>query len=161
MINSSSNIQQQRSSSTKISLDIREATIEDYDLLISLWEKSGLPYKAKGRDSRKSITKEIVAGQGVFFIACFEGKAVATVLVTHDGRKGWINRLAVTPDYQNQGIGKQLVVVSETWLKQEGIGIFACMIEEYNVNSFKAFQRMGYIPFEGIHYLTKRIDPEI
>jgi len=24
-----------------------------------------------------------------------------------------------------------------------------------------AFQKMDYLPFDGIHYLTKRLDPEI
>ncbi|PIQ27715.1 MAG: hypothetical protein COW63_15325 [Bacteroidetes bacterium CG18_big_fil_WC_8_21_14_2_50_41_14] len=160
-MNSGNNTPGQRLFITNKPLTIREATIADYVLLTDLWKKAGLPYKPNGRDSLESIAREMQAGTGVFFIGLLEEMPVATVLVTHDGRKGWINRLAVLPEFQKQGIGKQLVSASEKWLIQHNIGIFACMIEDYNTNSFIAFQKMGYIPFDGIHYLTKRLDPEI
>jgi len=54
-----------------------------------------------------------------------------------------------------------LVDAGEKWLIEQGIGIFACQIEEYNNDSFEAFKKMGYVSFEGIHYLTKRIHPDI
>ena len=160
-MNSGNNTPGQRLFITNKPLTIREATIADYVLLTDLWKKAGLPYKPNGRDSLESIAREMQAGTGVFFIGLLEEMPVATVLVTHDGRKGWINRLAVLPEFQKQGIGKQLVSASEKWLIQHNIGIFACMIEDYNTNSFIAFQKIGYIPFDGIHYLTKRMDPEI
>jgi len=53
------------------------------------------------------------------------------------------------------------VEVGEKWLDRQGIGIYACQIEDYNTESVEAFKRMGYIPFEGMHYLTKRKFPEI
>ena len=160
-MNTRNNTPGQRLFTTNSPLTVREATIGDYALLTDLWKKAGLPYKPNGRDSLESIAREMQVGTGVFFIGLLEEMPVATVLVTHDGRKGWINRLAVLPEFQKQGIGRQLVSVSEAWLTRQGIGIFACMIEDYNTNSFMAFQKMGYLPFDGIHYLTKRLNPEI
>ncbi|MFA5418839.1 MAG: GNAT family N-acetyltransferase [Bacteroidales bacterium] len=155
------NIREQKLFTTDKPLEIREATIVDYELLIGLRKEAGLPYKPTGRDSRERVAKEMNAGHGVFLIGFIDENAVAAVLVTQDGRKGWINRLAVLPDFQKKGIGKQLVVAGEHWLMEQGIGIFACLIEEYNANSYAVFQKMGYLPFEGIHYLTKRLDPGI
>jgi ribosomal protein S18 acetylase RimI-like enzyme len=154
-------IREQKLFTTNQPLEIREATIADYDLLTDLWQKAGLPYKPTGRDSYERIAKEMKAGHGVFLIGFIDKNPVAALLVTQDGRKGWINRLAVLPEFQKMGIGKQLVAKGENWLMEQGIGIFACMIEEYNANSYAAFQKMGYLPFEGIHYLTKRLDPDI
>ena len=133
----------------------------DYDLLVNLWEKSGLPYKKNGRDSCENIEHEVLLDCNQFLFAMYEKEAIGTILITHDGRKGWINRVAVLPEFRKKGIAKRLVEAGEIWLQEQGIGIFACQIEEYNTSSFEAFKKMGYIPFEGIHYLTKRIHPDI
>jgi ribosomal protein S18 acetylase RimI-like enzyme len=133
----------------------------DYSLLINLWERSGLPYKPKGRDSLESIEKEVELDSNQFLFAILNGKAVGSILVTHDGRKGWINRVAVLPEFRKRGIAKKLIDAAEEWLDSKGIGIYACQIEDYNNESFEVFRKMGYIPFEGIHYLTKRKFPEI
>jgi GNAT superfamily N-acetyltransferase len=133
----------------------------DYDLLVNLWEKSGLPFKENGRDSRENIEKEVLFDCNQFLFAMYENEAVGAILITHDGRKGWINRVAVLPEFRKKGIAKNLVEAGEKWLQKQGIGIFACQIEEYNASSFEAFKKMGYVPFEGIHYLTKRIHPDI
>ncbi|NQU35638.1 MAG: GNAT family N-acetyltransferase [Bacteroidetes bacterium] len=133
----------------------------DYDTLIKLWEASGLPYKPLGRDSRENIEKEVQNGICQFLFAKISDDYIGSALITHDGRKGWINRVVVLPEYRNRGIARKLVEVGEQWLKEQGIEIFACQIEGYNDESFEAFQKMGYIPFEGIRYLTKRIHPDI
>ncbi len=133
----------------------------DYDNLIMLWDKAGLPYKLKGRDSRESIEKEVLTNNCKFLFAKLDDSYIGSVLITHDGRKGWINRVVVLSEYRMQGIARKLVEAGEYWLNEQGIGIFACQIEGYNDDSYEAFQRMGYIPFEGIRYLTKRMHPDI
>ncbi len=154
-------ITQKRDINYNMELKIREYRKGDYDLIIKLWESAGLPYKPKGRDSRRSIEKEMERGCGTFIFASVDGKEVGVVLVTNDGRKGWINRVAVLPGYRKKGIARRLVNEAERWLESKGIYIFACQIEGYNDASFAAFQKMGYVPFEGIRYLTKRKFPEI
>jgi len=142
-------------------MNFRKCTIEDYDLLISLWEQAGLPYKPNGRDSRESIAREMQTSTGSFIVVVVDNKTIGSVLATHDGRKGWINRVAVIPAYRNKGIGRALVDYAEKILSQEGIGIFACQIEDYNGSSLEIFQKLGYTEFKGMHYLTKRSHPEI
>ncbi len=133
----------------------------DYNTIIKLWKATGLPYKPKGRDSRQSLEQEMKKNCGTFIFALLNEKTVGLVLATHDGRKGWINRVAVLPEYRKKGIARQLVGEAEKWLEKQGIFIYTCLIEDYNSASLTAFQKMGYIPFEGIHYLTKRKFPEI
>lgn len=133
----------------------------DYHKLIDLWEKAGLPYKPRGRDSEESIEKEVLLDCNLYLFALLDEKIVGSILVTHDGRKGWINRVAVQPVYRRKGIARMLVKKGEDWLDDQNIHIYACLIEGYNKDSFESFKKMGYIPFEGIHYLTKRKFPEI
>ncbi len=133
----------------------------DYEALIDLWEQSDLPYKPMGRDRKEHIEKEVKQGSAHILFLKLRQEYIASVLITHDGRKGWINRLAVLRPYRRQGLARKLVEAAEQWLADQEIFIYACQIEAYNIESFEAFQRMGYIPFEGIHYLTKRKFPEI
>ena len=133
----------------------------DYKTLVNLWERSGLPYKPQGRDQEEKIEAELKRGVGKFMFAVMDATYVGTILVTHDGRKGWINRVAVLPEYRHKGIAKLLVDAAEKWLGEQGIEIYACQIEDDNKESFEVFKKLGYISFEGIHYLTKRKYPEV
>ena len=133
----------------------------DYALLANLWEEAGLPYKSEGRDSKEKIEKEVKLNCNRFLFAVIDGKYVGAVLATHDGRKGWINRVAVIPEFQRRGIARKLVEAAEQWLDDQQIGIVACMIEGYNDESYEVFRKLGYIPFEGVQYLTKRKFPGI
>ncbi len=128
----------------------------DYKTLVNLWERSGLPYKPQGRDQEEKIEAELKRGVGKFMFAVMDATYVGTILVTHDGRKGWINRVAVIPEYRHKGIAKLLVDAAEKWLDEQCIEIYACQVEDDNKESFEVFKKLGYIPFEGIHYLTKR-----
>ncbi len=142
-------------------MKIREFSIKDYEEIVALWETCKLSYKPMGRDSKGNIKKELRKGLAVFLVAEHNNKIIASILGTHDGRKGWINRLAVLPEYRKKDIAKQLVKEVENKLHEQGIGIIACLIEDYNQSSLKVFQKLGYIEFPGMHYLTKRKFPEI
>lgn len=108
------------------------------------------------------MEKELEKGQCFFLLAVDENdRILGTVLATNDGRKGWINRLAVDPEMRNHGIARILVKEAEERLKQNGIGIIACLIEDWNSDSSEVFKHLGYNEFKGIKYLTKRSRPDI
>jgi ribosomal protein S18 acetylase RimI-like enzyme len=140
---------------------IRPLAAEDYDALVALWQAAGLPYKPRGRDRRERIAAEIQGPCSVFLAAESEGRLVGAVLGTHDGRKGWINRLAVLPERRGAGIARALIDALEARLAERGIDIVACLVEDWNEGSQRCFERLGYRPFEGITYLTKRRVPEV
>src|SRR5688572_33317938 len=101
----------------------------DYDLLVGLWTAAGLPFKPNGRDSREAFAKQNAGGtQFPIGIWTDEGLLVGAVLATHDGRRGWINRLAVHPEYRRQGIGTKLIEAAEHALHECGIDIIGALI---------------------------------
>jgi ribosomal protein S18 acetylase RimI-like enzyme len=143
-------------------ITVREFRIEDYDDVVRLWQICGLPLKPAGRDRRDRIAKEIAGSNALFRVAQAEGgRVIAAVLGTHDGRKGWINRLAVLPEYREQGLGVQLVELVESELHRQGIGIIACLIEGDNTASMEFFQARGYIKHSDLTYFTRRQYPEV
>jgi len=135
---------------------MREFRIEDYDALMSLWREAELSHKPKGRDSREKLALEINMPTSLFLIAEVDGKIIGSVFGTHEGRKGWINRLAVSPDYRGRGIAKKLLVEIEKIMNLSGIDITACLIEDWNSVSINFFEKMGYIKMTGITYFSKR-----
>ena len=144
-------------------LRIREFRIKDYARVMELWAEGGLPLKPKGRDSRENILKQI-REPNVLFLVAEEGEGgriIGTVLATHDGRKGWINRLAVDATLRKQGIGARLVCEAERRLEALGMEILACLIEDDNAVSMAVFERLGYKKHPEIVYFAKRKYPGV
>ena len=104
---------------------VREFSLEDYDGVVGLWTAAGLSFRPNGRDRRDRVAAELERGVAVFLVAESAGRLVGTVLGTHDGRKGWINRLAVAPDCRRRGIGRLLVEEVEARLEALGPEITA------------------------------------
>ena len=76
-----------------MAIKIRRMRPSDYDALVSTWKAAGLPYRPKGRDSRRNIERELKLDTSLFFVAEEKRKIVGVVLGTQDGRKVWPNRI--------------------------------------------------------------------
>jgi len=142
-------------------LKIRDFEIEEYDILIELWEKAELPYRPLGRDSKENISKQIEQSNISFLFVEIEEKIVGSIIISHDGRKGWINRVAILQEYRKLGIASLLINDAEKRLKEIGIDIVACLIEDWNIQSLKLFDNLGYIRHSDIIYFTKRESAEV
>ncbi len=142
---------------------IRGFRTADYDTVMALWAEGGLPLKPQGRDSRENIERQIALVNVRFLVAEAGegGQVVGTVLATHDGRKGWINRLAVAAGLRRKGIGAELIRAAEQWLEAQGLDILACLIEDDNAVSMAVFERMGYKKHPEIIYFAKRKYPGV
>jgi ribosomal protein S18 acetylase RimI-like enzyme len=139
---------------------IREFQLEDYSAVLRLWTEAGLPFRPRGRDRREKVAAELSFGTAVFLLAEAEGKLVGTVLGTHDGRKGWINRLAVAPTFRRRGIARLLVAEVEARLAAVGLDITAALIESANLASLRFFREAGYVFDPEIEYFSKRRSAE-
>lgn len=139
---------------------MRKYRDEDFPAVIALWTETGLPLKPRGRDRRDKMETQAGEPNVLFLVAEENGTLTGTVVGTHDSRKGWINRLAVSPAHRNRGIAGRLVEEVERWLAQLGIEIIACLIEEENPISMQVFEKLGYKRHSDIIYFTKRKSEE-
>jgi len=137
---------------------IRVLTLDDYDRWMSVWQRAGLhSVRASGRDSREAFARQFASGTHTMLGLELAEELVGVVLVTHDGRKGWINRLAILPEHRRRGYAARLVTEAERVLHALGITVFAALIEPGNDASLALFQELGYTEFpDGMHYVTKR-----
>jgi len=143
-------------------ITIRTLTIKDYEAMVKLWKRAGLPFKPRGRDSERMIERQIKAFPELFIGAFHGDKLVGVVIGSYDGRmKGWINRLAVDPAYRRRGIAQELISQVERALEKHGAAIFCALIETPNKESVRLFRKMGYVVHREILYVTKRKSQEV
>lgn len=143
-----------------MSVAVRRMLPDDIPAVIDIWMRSGLPYQPRGRDSAERLREQMDGDSSMFLVAEERGAIVGVVLVTHDMRKGWLNRLAVLPEEQGKGIAKELVRRAEEEISALGIGVFAVQIHGRNKRSRQLFAELGYVEHPDIVYLSKRSGPE-
>jgi len=141
---------------------VRILTLQDYDGWMAVWRAAGLTsIRPLGRDSRDAFARQLAGGTHTLIGAEVDGDLAGVVLVTHDGRKGWLNRLAVAPAYRHLGLAARLVGEAERVLQAEGIKVYAALIEPGNEPSLRLFKKLGYVEAEaGMHYVSKRPGPD-
>lgn len=152
---------------------IRPATPDDYDQIAAVWHAAGLSVRPTGRDTKDQYFRQLEQFPTTFLVAVeasgepdggptsAEGHIVGVVLGTHDGRKGWINRLAVHPDQQRQGLAVGLIAACDAAIRACGIGIVAALVEPENESSLRVFRRAGYVDDAPVIYLRKLDHPDI
>jgi ribosomal protein S18 acetylase RimI-like enzyme len=146
---------------SKDNMTIRKFRIEDYDRVIKLWQESELEYRPTGRDTRERITAEIEKETAIFLVAEINDEIVGTIFCTHDGRKGWLNRLSVLPKMQRKGIASDLIKEGENRLRELGIGVLCALIWRSNSPSRELFESEGYDLLEDALYYVKKDRPDI
>jgi ribosomal protein S18 acetylase RimI-like enzyme len=138
------------------SIQFRILIIKNYDQMVKLWKEAGLSSRPSRRDSRESIREQMTTAPSLFIGAFESRRLIGVVVASSDGRKGWINRLAVHPDYRRRGIATALVAETENALREKGIHIFAALIMESNVASKQLFRELGYEEMKEVFYFSKR-----
>jgi ribosomal protein S18 acetylase RimI-like enzyme len=139
---------------------IRAMSLNDYDAVLRLWKQGDIPYRPQGRDSKKNIAQQLKQPTSYFLVAEAEKQIIGAVVGTHDGRKGWINRLVVAPPFRKKGIGRRLVEAVEQHFTSIGIDIVASLIEDWNITSMQVFTQLGYTKHPDILYYSKRKSPK-
>lgn len=135
---------------------IRSLTIDDYDRMVRLWLDAGLTFRPKGRDSREMLEVEMSRDYCAFFGLFVEQRMVGVAIANWDGRRGWVNRVAVHPDFRGQRLASKLIDKCEEFLRECGALVICALIEDPNLPSMSAFEHAGYSCLDEIKYFSKR-----
>lgn len=139
---------------------IRRMSMADYDAVAEVWNDSGLPVKPRGRDSEENVRRQMEGEGTIYLVAESEGTIVGVLLATHDSRKGWLNRLAVRPEWRGKGVATALVRQAEEELGAVGVRVYSVLVHEENERSRHLFSHLGYKEHDDIVYLSKRIEDD-
>lgn len=98
----------------------RNLQITDHQELMLLWQNSD-GVSLRDADSRQAMEKYLERNPGLSFIAEVDGRVVASLMAGHDGRRGYIQHLAVDPEQRKQGIAGRLLELCLQALLAQGI----------------------------------------
>jgi N-acetylglutamate synthase len=140
--------------------DVRRLTIDDYSDMLRVWSDAGLPFKPLGRESRESLDREMANTNCAFFGLYDQSRLIGVCIANWDGRRGWINRLAIDPDFRGRRLAGQLIRLCEEFLESRGAALIAALIDEENLPSMTAFEKEGYSCLPEIKYFSKRKSDE-
>jgi len=141
------------------SLTIRRATAADYEPLIALWLAAGVKLQTGGRERKSAFVQQLEQFADLYLVAVDGERVVGVVLGTHDGRKGWISRLAVHPRYQRCGLGAALVSACDAAIRARGIEIVCALVETGNTASASLFEKLGFRADVPVLYYRKPSHP--
>ncbi|EKS27600.1 GNAT family acetyltransferase [Afipia felis] len=126
-----------------MSLKIRNARPEDETAVIALWQSCGLvaSYNDPAADFRFALAgacSDVLVGEDE------SGQITDSVMIGHDGHRGWLYYVASDPGSRGSGIGKQMVQAAEDWLRARGIVKAQLLVRETNTQVVSFYERLGF-----------------
>lgn len=124
-------------------LTIRRAVPEDEPSVVELWRACDLVTSyndpaADFRFARAGACSDVLVGGDE------TGRISGSVMVGHDGHRGWLYYVASTPRSRGRGIGRQMVQAAEEWLRQRGVVKAQLMIRETNSKVVSFYEHLGF-----------------
>ena len=127
----------------KAALTFRAFQDADAPACVSLWQRCDLTVWYN--DPLQDITRFQASDNAQITVALdTQGKLCGTICHGHDGHRGWIYYLAVDPDHQGAGLGRQLCEAAERWLKDLDIPKIQLMVRASNHKVASFYQAIGY-----------------
>lgn len=121
---------------------IRPYLESDLDDVIALWELCGLtrPWNNPEID----IFRKLAQRDQLFLLAIKDNQLIATVMGGYDGHRGWVNYLAVHPNFQRNGVATALVQQLEKRLIALGCPKLQLLIRKDNIDVQSFYEQLGY-----------------
>lgn len=123
-------------------LFIRIYKSADEEAVIRLWNRCGLVVPAN--DPVRDIARKTRFQKELFLVAVLKGRIVGTVMAGYEGRRGWINYLAVSPARQRKGIGRRLMAAAEKRLLALGCPKINLLVRTSNSRVIEFYRKLGF-----------------
>ncbi|MDC0610333.1 GNAT family N-acetyltransferase [Vibrio sp.] len=134
-------------------LTIREMEISDYESVIGLWRQTE-SLSLRDADSKENIGAYLIKNPGLSFVALMDDNIVGAVLSGTDGRRGYLQHLAVSSDYRKQGIGQALVGETIQALGLLGIAKTHLFVLSDNLGAQGFYQSLGWYPRDEVRMFS-------
>lgn len=134
---------------------LRNMRSADYDQAYALWLScKGMGINAHD-DSRTGIERFLRRNGTTCFVAEEEGTIIGTILAGHDGRRGYIYHMAVSPSCRRRGIGRALTEAALSALREEGVLKVGLLVYETNAAGNAFWEQMGFSRREDVAYRNR------
>ena len=133
---------------------IRPYADADQAQVVALWQICELirPWN----DPVKDIARKQQVRPEWFLVGELDGQVIASVMFGYEGHRGWMNYLAVAPQYQSKGYARALIETGEALLLAAGCPKISLQVRSSNAKVIAFYQSLGYAQDEAIS-LGKRL----
>jgi len=121
---------------------VRPYRTDDEESLVSLWQVCELT--VPWNNPHKDIARKLQVQPELFLIGILDSRLIASVMGGYDGHRGWINYLAVHPDFQGKGYGQEIMNSVETGLREMGCPKINLQIRTVNDKIASFYQKLGF-----------------
>ena len=123
-------------------MTIRAFEAADEAAVIALWQACELT--RPWNDPHKDIARKLTQQPELFLVTALGGSAVASAMFGYEGHRGWVNYLAVLPQYQGQGLARDLMARGEALLTAVGCPKLNLQIRSSNAGVIAFYKHIGY-----------------
>jgi ribosomal protein S18 acetylase RimI-like enzyme len=143
-------------------LSIRAYRREDESDVVDLWIKCNLVISSNNPE--KDIERKLEVNPELFLVGFFNETRVSETLVAtcmagYEGHRGWINYLAVAPQYRRQGVATRMMEAAEKSLKAAGCPKINLQVRTSNKSVIQFYKSIGFSTDDVIS-LGKRLVPD-
>jgi ribosomal protein S18 acetylase RimI-like enzyme len=119
-------------------------SIEDADIpeVIRLWKRAGLV--REWNDPTSDIELARRERNSTILLGRCDGALAASLLVGHDGHRGWVYYVSVDPDHRLKNYGREIMTAAEDWLRARGIMKLQLMVRGDNAKVHAFYRSLGY-----------------
>jgi ribosomal protein S18 acetylase RimI-like enzyme len=106
----------------------REATSDDVSAVLDLWKRA--ESSPSVTDTAEDLERAIAQPAAAVLVATDDGAVIGSLIVTFDGWRGNVYRMAVDPVVRRQGIARDLFRAGEEWLRARGAKRVTALVED-------------------------------
>jgi RimJ/RimL family protein N-acetyltransferase len=123
---------------------IRPVTLDDLPEMMALWRAAAL--QISPTDSEQGLRRHLALSGNLAWVLCDRtGRMIGTLLGSDDGRRGWINHLAIRPDAQGHGYGQRLIAAVTNRLKAQGCEKVNLLVRQANQQVVPFYENIGFM----------------
>jgi ribosomal protein S18 acetylase RimI-like enzyme len=125
-----------------IAMEIRQYQITDESEVIDLWERCNLLHPKN--DPIHDIRRKLTVRPDLFLVGVAHGHIVASVMAGYEGHRGIVNYVAVAPEFQRSGYGREIMAEAERLLRQSGCAKINLHVRYGNEQAMEFYKRLGF-----------------
>jgi ribosomal protein S18 acetylase RimI-like enzyme len=123
-------------------MEISDFSIDVYEDVHRLWEITGITLTAS--DTKEQVARVLEYNPELFIVGKVEGNIIAVVMGAFDGRRGYVHHLAIDPEFQKKGYGKEIMVELHKRFLIKGVVKVHLFVENDTEGVIEFYKKIGW-----------------
>lgn len=125
-------------------MNLRPYQPDDRNAVLNLWERCGMITSDERGGADADLTRKRQVQPELFLVGEQGSEIIATGMAGYDGHRGHLYYLAVCPQHQRQGYGRQIVTHVQALLRENGCHRLTLYVSCDNLKVEGFYQRLGF-----------------